>query len=103
MIEAEIVNVSKGGMSVECWEELQEGKVYTVRIFWKGAVFNARCEAIWTLDGGSGRRHRSGLKFVEMNEADDFVACLEEYMVDTGRRHHPRMSMKGPRALLMCP
>src|SRR3990170_7465106 len=100
MIEAEVVNVSKGGMSIECLEEFEKGKVYTVKIFWSGAVLDAKCEVVWTLNGGSGRKHRSGMKFLEMNQVDDFVACLEEYMADTGKRLYHRTKMERTRAVL---
>lgn len=104
MIEAQVVNVSKGGISIECLEEFEKGKVYTVKIFWRGIVVNAKCEVVWTLNGGIGRKHRSGMKFLEMdevNEVNDFVACLDEYMADTDKRLHPRMNLERTRAVLI--
>jgi hypothetical protein len=103
-VDAEVVNVSKGGMSVECGEKLERGRVYSVRLFRHGTVFNAKCEAVWTLDGGNGRRYRSGVKFVQIDKdkIDDFVACLQEHM-DDARRCYPRMKVTGTKAQLAYP
>jgi hypothetical protein len=103
-VDAEVLNVSKGGMSVECGEKLERGRVYSFRLFWSGTVFNAKCEAVWTLDGGNGRRYRSGVKFVQMDEGkiSDFVACLQEHMADA-RRFYPRMKVTSTKALLSYP
>jgi len=103
-VDAEVVNVSKGGMSVECGEKIERGRVYSVRLFWSGTVFDAKCEAVWTLDGGNGRRYRSGVKFVQMDEdkISDFVASLQEHMADA-RRFYPRMKATSMKALLSYP
>ena len=103
-VDAEVVNVSKGGMSVECGEKLERGRVYSVMLFWSDTVFNAKCEAVWTLDGGNGRRYRSGVKFVQMDKdkMSDFVACLQEHMADA-RRFYPRMKVISTKALLSYP
>ena len=104
-VEAEVVNASKGGISIECGRKLEEGLVYTVRLVWCGTVFDTKCEAVWTLSDGSGQRYRSGMKFVliDKNKVDDFLACLNEYMTDASKRLHPRMKLKGMRALLSHP
>jgi hypothetical protein len=104
-VEAEVVNVSKGGISVECGKRLEKGLVYTVRLFWCGTVFDAKCEAVWTLSDGSGQRYRSGMKFVliDRNKVDDFMACLEQHVSDASKRLHPRMRTTGTRALVSHP
>jgi hypothetical protein len=104
-VEAEVVNVSKGGISVECGKRLEKGLVYTVRLFWCGTVFDTKCEAVWTLSDGSGQRYRSGMKFVliDKNKVDDFMACLEQHVSDASKRLHPRMKMRGVRALMSHP
>lgn len=104
-VQAEILNVSKGGISVECSEKLKIGNVYTVRLFWCGAVYDAKCQALWTLGDGSGKRFRSGMKFVQIDKdkLDDFVACIEERVTEASKRLHPRMKTTGAKALLSHP
>ena len=103
-VAAEVVNVSKGGMSIECSELLERGRVYSVRLSLSDKVVGAKCEAVWTLDGGNGRRYRSGVKFVLMDRYDmsDFVMSLQGHMADVRRFHH-RKKMNNMKALLSYP
>jgi len=97
----EVVNISRGGMSVECSERLREEKVYTAKIFLHSAVFHVTCRVVWTLDDGSGRRFRSGVKFVQMNHntAHDLASYLQECATDLGRKLRLRMNTARTRAL----
>jgi hypothetical protein len=103
-VAAEVVNVSKGGMSIECNQKLERGRVYSLRLLWGDNVFDAKCEAVWTLDGGNGRGYRSGVKFVQMNQYNisDFVASLQGHMADVRRFHH-RKKIDNTKALLSYP
>jgi hypothetical protein len=101
-VEAEVVNISRGGVSVECSEKLEEGKVYTVKMFLRDAVFDVKCCVVWTLDNGSGTRFRSGMKFVqtENNRAEDLGSYIEECRIYLGKRFHHRANVTRARALL---
>ena len=72
-IEAEILNATKNGISIECCEKLKEGTLYTVRLFWCGSIFYAKCEAVWSFSNGSGDKYRSGMKFIHVDNIDDFL------------------------------
>jgi hypothetical protein len=45
------------------------------------------------------------MKFVliDKNKVDDFMACLEQHVSDASKRLHPRMKMRGVRALMSHP
>ena len=60
-VDAEVINVSKGGMSIECTEKLERGQVYTVRLLWCGNVLDVKCEVVWILENGSAQRYQSGM------------------------------------------
>ena len=91
-MEAEVVNISRSGMSVECSEKLNKEKVYAATIFLYSSVFHVTCRVAWTLDDGSGHRFRSGVKFVQMNHsmAGDLSSYFRECTTDLGRRLHLR-------------
>lgn len=99
--EAEVVNIGRGGMSVECSKKLREKKVYTARIFLCSSVFHVTCRVIWTLDYGSGHRFRSGVKFMQMNPeaVDDLASYLKESTTDLGKKLRLRMNATKTRVL----
>ncbi|HAM50065.1 MAG TPA: hypothetical protein DCP92_04985 [Nitrospiraceae bacterium] len=98
---AEVVNISRGGMSVECTRKLREDKVYAAKIFLRSAVFHVRCRVVWTLDDGFGHRFRSGVKFVQINHnaADELTSYLQECTVDSGGKLSLRMNATRTRVL----
>lgn len=103
-MDAEVINVSKGGMSIECSEKLERGQVCTVRLLLCGNVFDVKCEVVWILNNGSAQRYRSGMKFMQIDNdnVSNFLTCLEEHVADA-RRLHPRMKVTDTRALLSYP
>ncbi|HUO76499.1 MAG TPA: PilZ domain-containing protein [Thermodesulfovibrionales bacterium] len=100
-VDAEVINVSKGGMSIECTEKLERGKVYTVTLLWCGNVLDVKCEVVWILDNGSAQKYRSGMNFIQIDKdnVSNFLTCLEEHVADA-RRLNPRMKVTGTRAVL---
>jgi len=104
-VAAQVVNLSRGGISIECSEKLERGRVYSIRLSWSGKVFDVKGRAVWSLDGGNGR-YRSGIKFAEFAEFDDniidFITSLQGHMADS-QRYYPRKEMDHTRVLLSYP